>query len=195
MLIDLAQIVRERRLPVGRVIHVGGNIGEEGELYSSWGSQVIWFEPRADAAMQIRRKYPTHIVVEAAAGATVGFSPIWLASNGQSSSLLRPRAHLELHPEISFERSCEVPVIPVDLVAQESDALVVDAQGYEEYVLEGARKCLGRCQWVYLEVNRAELFKGCPTIERLDELLVRHRRVETRWVLGRNWGDALWVLK
>lgn len=195
MLLDLGKIVRDRGLPTRRVVHVGGNVGEEGELYSRWGSQVIWFEPRPEAALQIRAKYPQHMVVEAAAGAAVGYVGIWLASNGQSSSLLEPESHLDCHPEVTFKRGYEVPVIPVDAVAQETDALVVDAQGYEERVLKGAGKCLEQCSWIYMEVNRGELFRGCPHIERLDEMLHRYRRIKTRWVVGTDWGDALWMVK
>lgn len=195
LLLDLGIMVRDLKLPTRRVVHVGGNVGEEGELYSSWESQVIWFEPRPDAALQIRQKYPRHIVVEAAAGSALGYEQIWLASNGQSSSLMKPNVHLDAYPGIAFKRGYDVPVIPVDVIAKETDGLVVDAQGYEESVLDGASNCLERCSWIYLEVNRAELFCGCPNIDRLDEMLSRFWRIETRWVAGMDWGEALWIAK
>jgi FkbM family methyltransferase len=190
MLIDLREHLRD--LPKHRIVHVGGNVGEEGGLYQEWGSQVIWFEPRHDAAEQIRHRYAEDLVVEAAAGNTFGWHDLHLASNGQSSSLLEPETHLREHPEVRFHGRQRVAVVPLDVVIHRADGLVADVQGYEDRVLVGAQRLISTLSWVYLEVNRAELYRDCARIEALDALLGDFERVATCWS-DHNWGDALWV--
>jgi len=182
-------------LPRRRIVHVGGNVGEEGTLYHSWGSQVIWWEPRPDAAAEIRSRYADDLVVEAAAGNGIGITELHLASNGQSSSLLAPVTHLQEHPEVTFAGRLRVAVMPLDLVVSWADGLVCDVQGYEDRVLVGAQRLLSTLSWVYLEVNRAELYRDCAQIATLDALLGDFDRVATHWEPGHDWGDALWVRK
>jgi FkbM family methyltransferase len=191
MLIDLNQHLAD--LPKRRIVHVGGNVGEEGPLYRSWGSQVIWLEPRPGAAEAIRQRYPDDMVVQAAAGAGCGVVDMHLASNGQSSSLLAPHKHLDEHPEVRFCGTQQVAMVQLDLIVTRADGLVADVQGYEDRVLLGARGLLKSLSWVYLEVNRAELYRECARIETLDELLAGFDRVVTHWEPGHDWGDALWV--
>lgn len=179
--------------PKGRIVHVGGNVGEEGRLYQEWGSQVIWWEPRPEAAAEIRSRYADDLVVEAAAGCTVGLMTLNLASNGQSSSLLAPATHLQEHPEVTFTRCMQVVVVPIDMIVHRADGLVCDVQGYEDRVLVGANRLLGSLSWVYLEVNKGELYRDCARIETLDALLGDFERVATHWEPGHDWGDALWV--
>jgi FkbM family methyltransferase len=180
-------------LPRRRIVHVGGNVGEEGPLYRSWGSQVIWFEPRTEAAQYVRRRYPEDIVVQAAAGETVTIADLHLASNGQSSSLLEPANHLHEHPEVTFTGLERVLVMPLDLVVQVADGLVADVQGYEDRVLAGASNLLDTLSWVYLEVNRADVYRQCARIEQLDAMLPAFTRVATQWEPGHDWGDAIWI--
>jgi hypothetical protein len=44
------------------------------------------------------------------------------------------------------------------------------------------------------EVNRDEVYKGCPMVEELDDYLKEYgfERVETTWD-GVTWGDAFYV--
>ena len=48
-------------------------------------------------------------------------------------------------------------------------------------------------KWIYLEVNRAEVYKDCWLIDKIDAFLSYYgfERVETKWV--GNWGDALYI--
>lgn len=191
MLIDVRPYLAGR--PKARIVHVGGNVGEEGRLYQEWGSQVIWWEPRPDAAAEIRSRYADDLVVEAAAGNSLGVFDMHLASNGQSSSLLEPVTHLREHPEVTFAGRVRVAVMPLDLVVHRADGLVCDVQGYEDRVLVGAQRLLGTLSWVYLEVNRGELYRDCAQIQTLDALLGDFDRVATYWEPGHDWGDALWL--
>lgn len=178
-------------LPRAVVAHVGGNFGEERETYRSWGSRVYWWEPRPEAASELRRNCPDDVVVEAAAGESAGRGVMRLSSGGQSSSLLRPTGHLAAYPHISFEGELEVSVLPLDMVVARADGLVVDTQGYEDRVLHGATRLLGGLSWAFIEVYKEDLYEGGARIEDLDSILSGFRRVETVWAGA--WGDALWV--
>jgi hypothetical protein len=70
----------------------------------------------------------------------------------------------------------------------------MDVQGYELEVLKGASKFLSHIQFIYCEVNRAEVYEGCPMIEEIDQFLGEYNfeRVDTNWA-GDTWGDALYV--
>ena len=77
----------------------------------------------------------------------------------------------------------------------------IDVQGYELEVFKGAMETLTEIDYVYTEVNTAEIYEDCTKIEQLDEFLgnlYNFERVETRFVGGKGagtWGDALYVKK
>ena len=72
----------------------------------------------------------------------------------------------------------------------------IDVQGYELEVLNGATKSLEDVDYILSEVNKAELYKGCPMIEDIDEFLGKFSfsRVKLEWYTGgEDWGDALYI--
>lgn len=195
MLFDLTAAITEYALRTGVVVHVGGHRGQEGAVYSQWGSRVTWFEPLAACALAIQTQYPKDTVITAACGETWGVRQFHVANNEQSSSLLAPKIHLQHYPETVFESRILVPVVPLDAVITAADGLVMDVQGAEKLVLLGAQQLLQKVQWVYSEVNDAELYADCTQIGDLDSMLADFVRVITVWRTGKNWGDALWVRK
>lgn len=195
MLFDLRAAVETHHLLVRRIVHVGGHRGQEGAVYRKFGSQVTWVEPLPECAAAIQQAYPEHTVVTAACGATWGVQPFYVATNEQSSSLLAPKKHLAHYPNIKFAPSRLVPVVPLDAIVQDTDGLVLDVQGAERLVLEGAPLLVNRAQWVCAEINQAELYDQCAQLTDLDTLLSSFQRVITVWRNGKDWGDALWVRK
>jgi hypothetical protein len=49
-------------------------------------------------------------------------------------------------------------------------------------------------RYAYIEVNKAELYKGCPMIQEIDAYLADFgfRRVEVKWT-NWSWGDAFFI--
>ena len=89
-------------------------------------------------------------------------------------------------------------VRPLDEIMQgkEFNFLNIDVQGYELEVLRGAEICLENVYYIIVEVNKAELYQGCPMVEEIDDFLsgFGFSRVETEWRHNREkWGDALYV--
>jgi hypothetical protein len=70
----------------------------------------------------------------------------------------------------------------------------IDVQGYELEVFKGGSEYLNSVDYIMTEVNRDEVYKGCPMVEELDEFLKPYgfERVETTWD-GITWGDAFYV--
>ena len=70
----------------------------------------------------------------------------------------------------------------------------IDVQGYELEVLKGSMNILEGIDYIYTEVNNAEVYEDTPHIDELDEYLSSYnfKRVETSWI-GITWGDALYI--
>jgi FkbM family methyltransferase len=118
------------------------------------------------------------------------------ANQGQSSSLMKPKQHLKEYPQIRFTGREPVKVFPLDFLSTIGcNILMIDTQGFELEVLRGAKETLRNIDVVYSEVNRAEMYEGCPMIEDLDEYLKQFdfERKETVWYANGNWGDGIWL--
>jgi hypothetical protein len=70
-------------------------------------------------------------------------------------------------------------------------------QGAELQAIKGMGDLVLAVDAIYSEVNKEELYEGCAVIHEIDEYLKKFNfeRVATRWVLGKGWGDALYVNK
>lgn len=201
MLIQFKDIVRKYGKPEG-ILHVGANVGEEAAVYDEMGiKDVFWVEANSQLIPQLKinaGKY-NHKVMHALAGDVEGLEVELHISNnaGQSSSILELGTHKIAHPEVHYVGSEVMKMIRLD---QRScwggyDFLNIDVQGAEIKVLKGLGDCLTSFKWVYLEVNKAELYKGCALIGEIDIYLkgFGFKRVETKWAGNTGWGDALYI--
>jgi hypothetical protein len=71
-----------------------------------------------------------------------------------------------------------------------------DVQGYELEVFKGGKETLSTIDYIYCEINRAELYEHCPMVSDIDNFLSEFgfERVETLWACS-TWGDALYIKK
>ncbi len=209
MLIDFRQLFPKYNIKPKGVLHVGANVGEEAPVYLELGiKKQIWIE--ADPVIFQRLKlrlednpeaYPLNYCISD--GEEVNFH---VANNGgQSSSILELGTHLVAHPEVNYIR--DVPMRTATLQnclyafqyngrqLKDYNFLNLDLQGNELRALKGLGKWIENISWIYTEVNKAELYKGCPMVEDLDYYLapLGFRRVETQWCGRTNWGDALYI--
>jgi hypothetical protein len=125
---------------------------------------------------------------------------MYLSSNeAQSSSILKPKEHLEHHPYVTFDGTEEVEVdILDDYDVSNANFMNIDVQGYELEVLKGGKKTLEHIDYVYCEVNRGEMYENNAMIDEVDEYLGSYgfERVETHWPeTWYKWGDALYIKK
>ena len=182
-------------IPKG-VIHVGGFDGNEENWYRSWGTKSIWFEPLPDKFAELKAKglkaYPY------ALGSSEGKAKFNLSKSLQCCSLLEPTGHLKQYPQFPFEGNIEVDVKTLDSFAlKEYDMLVLDVQGYEMEVLEGAKETLKNIRIIFCEVAIIELYKNAPLFSDIYKRLSDFEFIDIDWVDGvqKGWGDALFLRK
>ena len=85
-----------------------------------------------------------------------------------SSSILKPTAHLNIFPSVTFDNKIVVPLKKLGDWAHEEkvttiDLLWLDMQGYEVYALEGAGNLLQDVYVIYTELCKSELYSGLVT--------------------------------
>lgn len=209
MLIDFRQLFPRWNITPKGVLHVGANIGEEAPVYDELGiKKVIWIEANADLfpkLMENITKYPNPVAYNFAAGEENKKVTLHISNNaGQSSSVLELGTHKQAHPEVHYIADKEVDMYRIDHVFGSGeidgcDFLNIDIQGAELMALRGMGSLLRQFQWVYTEVNKNEVYKGCATIEDMDLFMTANgfRRVELFNNGGffdrLNWSDALYI--
>jgi len=207
MLIDFQQIIKTYSMSITGVIHVGAHFGQEYASYRAANIRdIVFIEPCKNAFRQLVKNVglePGVICINSACGLgkNKALMHVEYANKGMSNSLLKPQLHLEQYPDIKFQGMEEVDIDTLDNLMTNSysefeifNTLVMDVQGYEHHVLRGAIGVLHCIDYIYTEVNRAELYEGCARVETLDDFLSEFTRAHTNWG-GKTWGDALYIRK
>lgn len=199
MLLNFSELKELYKMKIGGVIHIGAHYGEEVNDYlNNEIKEIILFEPLEENYKFILQNVPDFVVTHnVALGSVSGELEMYVSSNEkQSSSFLKPKLHLSHHPDVSFPYTAMVKVETLDSynISQTYNFINMDVQGYELEVLKGAKKTLNQVDYVYCEVNRAEVYENNAFVEEIDEFLSDYKmsRVETSW-LGGIWGDALYI--
>tara|TARA_R100000008_G_scaffold47035_1_gene27797 strand:+ start:3922 stop:4539 length:618 start_codon:yes stop_codon:yes gene_type:complete len=203
MIFNLPQI--HYNFPIKGVMHVGAFAGEEINQYRSLGlCNTIMFEPQEHLYNDIKsRCIIDEKIYNVALGSERGTKEMYISfreggvshGSGASSSLLKPKVHLEEHPEVTFPETTMVEVHTLDdYYDPQYNFLNIDVQGYELEVLKGGTKTLENIDAMILEVNRAEVYEGCPMVEDLDNFLgdFGFQRIAEAWQ-SKSWGDALYA--
>jgi len=203
MLISFTNLRRKYNMSIKGVVHIGAHYGEEIQEYVDNGIQKITvFEPLSEnfniLSQRLQNVNADIQGYQVALGSKKGTATMYLSSNeAQSSSILKPKEHLEHHPDVSFDGTEEVEVDVLDTFdIGEANFINIDVQGYELEVFKGGQKTLEQIDYVYCEVNRGEMYEGNPMVEELDEFLQEYgfQRVETHWPeTWYKWGDALYI--
>ena len=211
MIFDLNAIEQHTGIKITGAIHVGAFLGEELSQYRALGlTNTILFEPQKKLFDIVNFKC---IVKEKAFNVALGSEESVVGmfisdreggvSNGAgaSSSILAPKKHLTEHPEVTFPSKESITVKRFDKFVQENgvdisnhNLLNIDVQGYELEVLKGMGEELEKIQLIIAEVNRDEMYEGCPMIEDVDDYVKEFgfERVAVAWQ-SESWGDALYV--
>jgi FkbM family methyltransferase len=168
------------------VIHVGANSGQERELYEQFGLAVLWIEPIPELYARLRENiapYPRQRALQQLVTDRDDERYAFNVSDndGASSSILPLELHKAIWPTVGYARTIELPSVTLaTLVERERidrtayDALVLDTQGSELLVLQGAESLLGGFRHVKAEVADFEAYKGCCRVADVDRFLARH---------------------
>jgi FkbM family methyltransferase len=161
------------------VVHVGANVGQERDLYRQHDLDVLWIEPIPDVFAQLVANidgFPRQRAIECLVtdrdGAAYEFN---VANNGgESSSILALAEHRDIWPKVNFTKTIELESRTLATVFTREgidpasyDALVMDTQGSELLVLQGAEPLLKHFRFIKTEVPDFEAYAGCA---RLDDI-------------------------
>lgn len=187
-------------------LHVGAHTGEERDWYEAQAfKQVLWFEPNPTVYLELQRNlsdYKKQVGYNIGIHDTIKSATLHIASNeGQSSSILDLGLHATYYPKVRYVRDVEVKLMRMDnflfLTGRsilDFNFLNVDVQGVELNVIKSFGPLIGCLDYVYAEVNEAELYKGCALITEVDDYLAHYgfKRVLTK-IQKKKWGDAFYV--
>jgi FkbM family methyltransferase len=204
MLLNFPSLVSKYSISANGCIHVGAHYAQEhGDYVKAGIKRFVYIEPCAATFNVLKNKFAGHHHIQlfnVAGGDAEGEQVMYTGSQneGQSNSLLKMDKHLQIHPGITLPNTELVTVKRLDslgLAHKGYQLLVMDCQGFEGRVLNGATETLKQINYVYTEVNRDEVYQGCTLVDELDDILHEFDRVETGAWIGGMWSDALYIRK
>ena len=81
-----------------------------------------------------------------------------------SSSILKPKEHLNFHPDVKFEKSIQIEALTIDDWANKFnihriDLMWLDLQGAEPSILKASPKMLAKTKIIFTEVSLKEMYQ------------------------------------
>jgi hypothetical protein len=109
-----------------------------------------------------------------------------------------PSYQAQPYPQITFTDEIDVTTTRLDSILKETDLpnfLNLDIQGVELQALRGLGQLINHLDYIYVEINFKEVYRGCTKLANLDEFLIQNHfeRVITRRYLRHGWGEALYI--
>jgi FkbM family methyltransferase len=203
MLIPLETLIARYGLQVEGVLHVGGHHAEEAKAYNKVGFAPVYWVEAEEASYRILqrniRRYGNQFAVNAVVTDEEKQVVFNHANNGQSSSLLEFGTHSKEHPDVVFTGTTTYDATTIAKLFEQGyikqcNFVNLDIQGAELLALKGAGSYLDDVKYIYSEVNKRELYKGCVLLGELDEWLGERGFVRKEIEMTpHGWGDAFYV--
>ncbi|CAM5191018.1 hypothetical protein UACE39S_04177 [Ureibacillus acetophenoni] len=205
-LFDLKKVILENDIEPFGIIHVGAHEGKEVGDYLQIGFEnILFIEANPDVYKKLVNNLPNEDYIKAinyAVADKIGETEFYITTMDQSSSILKPKLHLEVYPDITVKNKINVKTITLDSLFENEknsnyNILNIDIQGAELLALRGASKLLNTIDLINIEVNFEELYEGCPMVWEIDDYLSHFGfvRVDTSCPYDPSWGDAIYVKK
>ena len=202
-MISLNYLIHKYRCNISGVSHFGAHLGQEVNAYLENNiDHIHLFEPQSNIFEALYKKYKD---IDSISFYNFGLGnneetvSIFLDSNKkESSSILKPKKHISLYPDIIFEGTEDIQIKKYDsLSITNVNFLNIDVQGYELIALMGSENSLNEIDYIYTEVNNEELYENCSLVDEIDRFLKFHNfiRVTTAWHDDLAWGDAFYINK
>jgi FkbM family methyltransferase len=195
------------KLNIRGIMHIGANTCQELNLYTNFfnipDSQIVWIEA-IPLIVNILNKRGIKNVFQVVLDEKPGKVEFLVTNNeGQSSSILELKTHLDIHPEIRVIQKLLLDSTTLEKFVSESilpkgclDFIVMDIQGAELRVLRGSPNILKECKMLCTEILNDELYEGAGLFKDLNLFLEEHGFVCVKHVLNdKNYGDALYIRK
>lgn len=173
------------------VVHVGANTGQERAEYATHNLPVLWIEPIPSVFAELKenlRAFPNQLAIQALVTDVDGNDyEFKVASNGgASSSILDLKLHKDIWPEVHYVETIALKSVTLASLFRESgfspgnyDALVMDTQGSELLVLQGAGNLLSGFRFIKTEVADFEAYAGCCLLEEVEAFMLANGFIES----------------
>lgn len=154
------------------VLHIGAHYGQDRGKYLQLGvERIIWGEASNENATRLKKLFPKDKVVERIFWDKPDLDlKFYNTANSENSSAIKP---LEMNNiEVSSHQTVTVDEIMSPLVNSEKLMIVLDVQGAEMHVLNGALKTLKITDYVVLEVAlKSQGYEEMPTENEVDNFM------------------------
>jgi FkbM family methyltransferase len=163
------------------IIHVGANEGNERGLYDDYSLSVLWVEALPDVYTRLVQNladYPRQQAASALLTDKEGESYDFHVSNnsGESSSVFEFAGHKQLWPDVEFDKTITLRSTTLEALLRSRealinsfDALILDVQGAELLVVQGAGDLLKHVRFIKAEAADFESYKGACTFATLTQ--------------------------
>ncbi|CAK0749748.1 hypothetical protein CCP3SC1_180027 [Gammaproteobacteria bacterium] len=182
--------IRNLGLPAPQgILNLGAGRGRDIQYFLSNGIVCgVFAEPLAEPFAHLShlcRQIPNYVAVQTlcADDSSKRYTVYVASDGGMSSSILKPKNHLQVFPEVGFESNMGISATTADelilflsnngytAVVDPLDMLYLDVRGAELMVLMGANRTLKRIKYILMEVMRAELYEGQSDFLKLCDFL------------------------
>lgn len=192
---------------------MGANTGQERKLYERHHLPVLWIEPIPEVYARLEENihpYPRQRAWRALITDRDGKRhTLHIASNeGQSSSIFDFDMHRDIWPDIAYVAGVELEGVTLPTALRNAgvdvadyDTLVIDTQGSELLVLQGAAEMLPKFRFILVEAADFPAYAGACVLAEIRELLracgfrEARRYVSARHPRGGRYYDVLFRRK
>lgn len=199
----------KRKIPSNPVIiEAGAHIGSDsGRFAQIWKDAKIYaFEPIPNVYSQLVKNtaaYNNIKTIPLALSDNNGITKMFVSSgrSDASSSLLAPKQHLEVHPDVQFNETISVETIKLDDFCLNNnishiDFMWLDMQGYELPMLMASKKMISNITLIYSEVSLIETYEGVSTYQKYKEWMEESGfRVYKEYFPWKDMGNVLFEKK
>ena len=205
MLISLQYLVQKYNLHITGVLHVGAHQCEEQIFYDAVGipvQNVWWIDGNEFLVKEMQEKRPDLNIIHALiTDQDNTIVPFYLANNGQSSSVYRMHLHKLMAPHVQEIGVTQCKTTRLDTLMKNQipnskclNFLNMDLQGAELLALRSLGSYITQFDYIYLEVNLVELYKGCPLKDELCKYLQNYNFIEMETKLDNpTFGDTFFM--
>ena len=165
------------------ILHIGAHTGQESNYYASLGKPVFWLEANPNTFENLKANvsaYSNQMARNVLVDRICNESSIfYLASNDSESSSIYELADNPIWQGLSNVGTITLPSHTLDCILKDEDISnldywVLDVQGGELAVLEGAKKSLLKyCSYLQIEVSQAEFYRGGAQYAQIRDYLAR----------------------
>jgi FkbM family methyltransferase len=164
------------------ILHIGAHEGEEAPIYFKNGKKAVFIEANPLLFQRLQKRiseYPDQEAINALIGNTNEEVNFFVANNDSQSSSVYDFSTPNAFEGVNMESSQRLPMHRLDnLIGEELlaqlDHWIIDVQGAELLVLQGAGKLLTYCRSMMIECSTRSFYRGGAQWIEVDLFLKQH---------------------